>query len=97
MKKSITFLGAVLFASLLVTSCGGGSIDSDAKKLADLQCKAQGLMQKAQAGDQSVMEEAAKLGTEATALSNEIKGKYTSEADQKKFTEALLKEMGNCK
>ena len=86
-----------MIASTILTSCGGGSIESDAKKVAELQCKAQQLVQKATSGDMSVMEESTKLTSEAAALSKEMEGKYTSDSDKKKFAEALLKEMGNCK
>jgi predicted small secreted protein len=97
MKKTIKVIGAVLFTSVILTSCGGGSIESDAKKVAELQCKAQQLMQKATSGDMSVMEESTKIATEAASLSKEMEGKYTSDSDKQKFGEALLKEMGNCK
>jgi predicted small secreted protein len=97
MKKTIKVIGAVLFTSVILTSCGGGSIESDAKKVAELQCKAQQLMLKATSGDMSVMEESTKIATEAASLSKEMEGKYTSDADKQKFGEALLKEMGNCK
>jgi hypothetical protein len=97
MKKGITIFGAMLFASVILTSCGGGSVESDAKKLAELQCKAQKLAQKAISGDKSIMEESTKLATETSALSKELENKYTSESDKTKFAEALLKEMGNCK
>jgi hypothetical protein len=97
MKKLQTIIGAVLFTSILITSCGGSSIESDAKKLADIQCKAKDLIQKAQAGDQSVMEESSKLGIEAGNLAKEIEGKYTSESDRKSFDEAYIKAQGNCK
>lgn len=93
----MTFFGATLIASLLLTSCGGGSIESDAKKVAELQCKAQKLMQEAASGDMSVTEEGTKLKEELKTLSKEMKEKYTSESDMKKFAEALSKEMGNCK
>ncbi len=89
--------GVILFTSLFLTSCGGSSIESDAKRVAELQCKAQKLMQKATSGDMSVIEESTKLTSEAATLSKEIEGKYTSDSDKKKFAEALLKEMGNCK
>lgn len=97
MKKSLSIFGALLMASVILTSCGGGSIESDAKKVAELQCKAQGLMQKAATGDMSVMEEANKLSAEAASLGKEMEGKYTSDSDKKKFAEALLNEIGNCK
>jgi hypothetical protein len=97
MKNVMTIFGAVLFASVMLVSCGGDSIQSDAKKVAELQCKAQELMQKATSGDMSVVEESTKLANEAATLSKEMEGKYTSDSDKQKFSEALLKEMGNCK
>ena len=97
MKKVVTNFGVMLFASLIMTSCGSGSIESDAKKVAELQCKAQQLMKKATSGDMSVIEESSKLTSEAATLSKEMEGKYTSDSDKKKFAEALLKAMGDCK
>jgi hypothetical protein len=97
MKKVMTIFGAILFASTILTSCGGNSIDSDAKKVAELQCKAEKLMQKATSGDMSVIEESTKLASEAATLSKEMEEKYTSDSDMEKFAESLLKEMGNCK
>ena len=47
----------------MLTSCSD-SIENDAKKLAELQCKAQKIMQKATTGDL----EKYKLGTSATVL-----------------------------
>ncbi len=89
--------GAIMIASLILTSCGGGSIENDAKKVAELQCKAQKLMQKASSGDMSLVEESTKLTSEAVALQKELDGKYTSDADKEVFGKALLKEMANCK
>ena len=93
----MTILGATLFASLILISCNGGSIESDAKKIADVQCRSKQLMQKAIMGDMSEMAESSKLASESIALSKQIEGKYTSDSDKKKFAEALLKAMGNCK
>ena len=89
-------MGAILFASIILTSCGG-SIDSDAKKVADLQCKYQKLMQKASSGDMSVLSENTKFAAEVAELTKEMEGKYTSSADKEKFSIALLKAMGDCK
>ncbi len=96
MKKLMTILGTILFASFLFTSCGGNSIANDAKKVGELQCKATKLMQKAASGEAAVIEESTKLASEAASLSKEMEGKYTSESDQKEFGEALLKELANC-
>ncbi len=97
MKKVTTFFGALIFASIIFTSCGGNSIESDAKRLAEFQCKTQKLMVKATAGDMSVMTEMTKLSNESAALSKELEGKYTSDSDKQKLAEAILKAMGNCK
>ena len=40
----MTILGAIMIASTLLTSCGGGSIEKDAKEIAEIQCKAQKLI-----------------------------------------------------
>jgi hypothetical protein len=54
-------------------------------------------MQEAASGDIALMEKRSKLLSEAAALSNEMIGKYTSDADKQKFAEAVLKEMDKCK
>ena len=119
MKKVKTIFGELLFASIILTSCGGNSIESDAKKMSELVCKAQKLQQKAlekisddlsssdntskAPGLQDVasglgdMNEGIKLGSEIETLTNEMKSKYSSKEDEKKFEEAFLKEMANCK
>jgi hypothetical protein len=96
MKKLLTIFGLMLFTTITLTSCGSGTIESDAKKVAELQCKAQKLAQKAMTGDMSVLEESTKLASEAATLSQEMEGKYTSDSDKQEFAQALLKEMGNC-
>jgi hypothetical protein len=84
MKKLTTIIGATLFASLILTSCGG-SIESDAKAYADLMCKSQ------KAKDVAEM---TKLADEAAKMTT----KYTSEADVKSWGEAVAKEMAaGCK
>jgi|688.fasta_scaffold671926_1 hypothetical protein len=88
---------ATLFFTFILVSCGKNSIESDAKKMAALQCETQQLMEKAAGGDISIMAESAELSSKASALSKEIEGKYTSDSDKREFAEALLKEMGNCK
>jgi predicted small secreted protein len=101
MKKTMTIFGVILFASFILTSCGGNSIESDAKKLAELMCKAQKLYTegsaKAETGDMSAFKESAKIAYEAEAFANEMQGKYKDAADYQKFTTAYLKAMGDCK
>jgi phosphoheptose isomerase len=97
MKKTLSFLGVLMITTVLITSCGSAAIESDAKKVAELQCRAQKLAQQAMSGDMTVLEESTQIAAEATALANELKGKYESENDRKKFAEALSTELKNCK
>jgi len=89
--------GAMFIVAVIMTSCGDGSLQKDAKKVAELQCKANKLMQEITSGNMSVMEESTQLASEAASLSKEMEGKYSSDSDKEKFAEALLKEMGDCK
>ena len=99
----MTIFGVILFASFILTSCGGNSIESDAKKVAELQCKAQHTFSIVEAGGHlSVMEfkESTKLLSELGTLSKELERKYTSDSDKQKFDKALLiqrKAIHNCK
>jgi len=97
MKKVMTFFGALIFASVIIASCGGNLIESDAERFADLQCKSQKLLVKATAGDMSVMAEITKLSNEAATLSKELDGKYTTDSDKQKLAEVISKAMGDCK
>jgi predicted small secreted protein len=95
MKKSITIFGAIVFATFSLTSCGS-SVESDAKKLAELQCKSQKLSEKVLSGDMSVSAESMTLATDAAKLAQEIEGKYTTDEEKQKFEDALMQEMGKC-
>jgi len=101
MKKIIFNLTAIAFVSLLLTSCGGNSIESDAKKYAELMCKAQKLATegaaKAATGDMSAMTESTKLMTKAASLATEMQGKYKDASDYQKFSAAYLKALADCK
>lgn len=88
-------LAMLTFTVFMLASCAN-PIESDAKKVAELQCEAQELMQKVMAGDASLMEESSKLAEKAAELSRKMEKKYDSASDRQKFAEALLKEMGNC-
>ncbi len=93
MKKSIWIVG--IFMSLTLLSCGN-AIDSDAAKVANLQCEAKELAQSAMSGDATAMEESKELLAKATKLTSELQKKYTSIEDQQKFQSALAKALGNC-
>lgn len=94
--KTTTVLAIILLATLIFASCSSG-VESDAQKVAKLQCKAQQLATKALSGDASAMEESKNLMNEAAALSKEMNEKYTTPEDKQKFAEALTKAAGNCK
>ena len=75
------------------------SIEKDAKKYADLACKAQKLGTKAGQGDMSDVSEYTKLASESATLSSEMQKKY-SKGDAKEysiFLEAYNKAVADCK
>jgi len=96
MKKAMGKLTTILFLVVLITSCNNNSIESDAKKLAEITCKSQKLLTRAASGDMSVIQESTKLSAEVVSLSNELKGKYTSDSEKEAFTKAYLNELKNC-
>lgn len=97
MKHLMPLFGLLLISSSILSGCDSHSIEDDAKKVADLQCKVQKLTEKASAGDLSVMVESNQLASEAEALVKELEARYTDEADREKLADAVSKEMANCK
>ena len=91
MKKTILNLTAIAFVSLLLTNCGGNSIESDAKKYAELMCKAQKM---ATTGD---VAQSTQLATEAASLATEMQGKYKDASDMESFQAAYLYAFSDCK
>ncbi len=85
MRKIHLFI--ITIVAFLMISCD--SIESDAEKLAALQCKAVKLQQKVMSGDQVVLSESTKLTEEAASLTMEFTQKYKSKEDALKFREAL--------
>ena len=79
-------IGAFAIISMLCMFTSCSSVESDAKKLADLQCRAM-----------KDPKDAASIQKEALELSNKLKDKYTSEDDKKKFGEAFNKALAECK
>lgn len=94
--NSLKTVAIVIAASLALAGCGS-SVESDAKKLAELQCKAQKLAQKAASGDMSVMNESTQLAAEAATVKAEIEGKYTTAEEKAELAKAYLKAMQECK
>lgn len=100
MKNTVSIFGAILIAAATLTSCGGDSIESDAKKVADLTCKAQKMAaeaaEKAASGDMSAFTESTEIATEAASLAAEMQGKYNDASDYQKFNAAYLKALADC-
>ena len=92
-QKSFSILAVIIF---VITSCSNNSVESDAKKLAGITCKSQKLVTRAASGDMSVIQESTKLSAEVISLSNELKGKYTSDSEKEAFAKAYLNELKNC-
>ena len=86
-----------MITSLILTSCGGGSIESDAKKIANLACKTIALGEKVASGDASAAEELEKVEAEGKSLSEELEKKYSTKEEKEKFEKAVMEEMGKCK
>ena len=95
MKKLLSLFGALMIASLILSSCGG--IESDAKKIAKLACKRIELKQRINSGDASAAEELEKVEAEGRSLAKKLEKKYSTKEEQEKFRKALKNEMGKCK
>ena len=94
--KQLSVRLCVMALAVSALSCGS-SIESDARKVADLQCEARELAKKILSGDQSAAEEAQKLSAEALRLTSELQQKYSSVEDRQKLTQALIDAAANCK
>ncbi len=89
----------IYFTLIGINGCDSNNLEKDAKRLADIQCRAQKLMTKASANalDTSVLSEAQKLKAESEGLLDELNKKYSSQTDKQKMAEILLKELQSCK
>lgn len=97
MKKNITIFSTRLFILFILISCNKNYIEKDAKKIANLQCEAQQLMQKVESGNIYLIDESAKLANEVANLSKEMKKKYTTDYEKQQFSAAYLKAIDDCK
>jgi hypothetical protein len=93
MKKTFNLILTAVFIFFLM-SCSS-AIERDAKKAADLACKAQEMSQQVMSGEIS-MEESMELAEEATQLMQEMQVKYDSGEDYEAFMEAYNKALANC-
>jgi len=79
----------IAISAITFTSCS--SLDSDAQKVADINCKMQKLSTKALAGDASATSEVQKLSMEVLTIAEKYK-----EEDKKKLEDAAILKMGGC-
>ncbi len=93
MKKTINSILTATFIFFLM-SCSS-AIERDAKKAAELACKAQKMSQQVMSGDIS-MDESMELADEAPQLMQEMQGKYDSGEDYEAFMEAYNKALAKC-
>lgn len=92
--KNLFIIGTTLISLFFLASCG--SIESDAKKLAEYECKLKELMQKSMSGDQDAQEEMEKLGKELEEFGEELEEKYPTDAEKEEVRKAVEKESGKC-
>ena len=82
----------VIVATIFLFSCGGSSMEKDAKKLAKLTWNAEYLAKKVDAGDNSVSSEADRLSTELKATIDEFQKKYPEDGKGPEFAAIYKKE-----
>tara|TARA_B110000495_G_C22615762_1_gene367227 strand:- start:325 stop:606 length:282 start_codon:yes stop_codon:yes gene_type:complete len=87
MKKLMTILGAFLFASVVLTSCGGGAT-ADGEKMCKLKCEAEAL-QTMEETEENV-EKALKLIKDVSALTVELAEKYKDDEEGQKDVAAAI-------
>lgn len=90
----MTILGSFLFASVILTSCGG--VESDAKKTCEMYCEGMDLMTKAMADptNADLLTEATDYAEEAEKFGKEMEEKYKDDEEGKK---AIAKAILDCK
>ncbi len=106
MKHAI--IAIATFATVLA---GCHSVEGDAKKLARLQCETQKLAGEAAgtfsddeddveeqiSSASSISSKSLKLIREYEQFQQEVEGRYTSDEDQRKFEQAFMKALEDCK
>ena len=90
MKKMIQVFTVLLFLLIVLSSCNN-SIEADAQKVANLQCKVQKLI-----NDPTSLEKNQKLMTEINELTQKMQRKYSSLEEQQKFAQVLSEAMAKC-
>jgi hypothetical protein len=88
MKKTKTANWGLFIILMTLTACTT-SVKSDAEKFAEMQCKSYQLLEKAGKGEISVPESTS-FAAEIEVFDKEMKEKYSSAEDKKKFDDACL-------
>lgn len=86
--KGVIFFLCSIF---LITSCNNKK--SDAKKLGDLNCSVQKLVDQGKTGSPEYI----KMVAESNELSKEMEGRYKDPKDQHEIFEIVIKQAANCK
>ena len=87
MKKLMTIFGAFFFASVVLTSCGGGAT-ADGEKLCKLQCEAEALGTMEETEEN--VEKALKLIKDVSELGIELQKKYKDDEQGQKDLAAAI-------
>jgi hypothetical protein len=97
MKKVMKTIGAFMFASVMLTSCGS-SIEADAKEVAELMCQSKKMSEKALSGDLSGVSESQEMMMKAEKIQEKFDAKYKGSESKKQFEEAVAKAIleSNC-
>jgi hypothetical protein len=93
MKKLLTMMSAVLFAAVVMTSCGGSGneMEKDAKKLAEVACEMRMMALELDEGDFAGLSEFTQKMAEFSELAQEIETKYQIEEDDEEFEQLIRK------
>jgi len=90
MKKLTTIFGAFLITSVALTSCTGGDMRADAKKLCDIKC--QGELMKTMEDTEENLAMGLELMNEVVVVMKEMKEKYLDDDKLKKELAQLISE-----
>ena len=94
MKKLLTVLSVVLFASFILSSCEDSSPESEGKKAAELMCESFELSMKAMMGDAEAEAKIEELEEKFIKLETRLEEKWGDDEDAwDKFEDAIEKSL----
>lgn len=85
-----------VFVLYIIVGCTS-SVDTDARNLADLQCRSRRTAEKVARGDQSLAIQSTKLILELTELRSTLDVKYPPGSSREEFTKAYEKALQECR